>query len=109
MTVTYSDAKKREFEDFQKNGGTIIFEIDAEDISDSKDFEISPEIQAKLGSGFELPPTTMIHTAELQAQVLLYGSPWTVMMTDVYRRGGRIIYRQKATGKYEATCSVTPG
>jgi hypothetical protein len=109
VTVTYSDAKKKEFEEFQKNGGTIIFEIDAEDISESKDFETSPDIQPKLGSGFELPPSTIIHSAEAQAQVLVYGSPWTIMMTDVYRRGGRIIYKQKTSGKYEATCSVTTG
>ncbi|QWF71825.1 hypothetical protein KEF85_04980 [Methylomonas paludis] len=39
MTITYSDDKKQEWEDFKKNGGSITFEIDPEDISSTRDFE----------------------------------------------------------------------
>jgi|JI10StandDraft_1071094.scaffolds.fasta_scaffold2816860_2 hypothetical protein len=33
MTITYSDAKKQEWENFKNKGGSITFEIDPEDIS----------------------------------------------------------------------------
>ena len=33
MTITYSDAKKQEYENFKKNGGSITLEIDPEAVS----------------------------------------------------------------------------
>lgn len=35
MTITYTTQKAAEYEDFKKNGGTIAFEIDPEEISPS--------------------------------------------------------------------------
>lgn len=76
MTITYSDAKKQEYENFKKNGGSIILEIDPEDISSTRDFETYQSIQPKLTTGFELPPTNLIDSRELQAGIQVHGSQW---------------------------------
>lgn len=106
MTITYSDAKKQEYENFKRNGGSITFEIDPEDITQTRDFETNPSIQPKLTTGFELAPTTLIHSPELQAEIQVHGSQWDYILCRVYLTGGKVIYRQKPNGKYEATCNV---
>ena len=106
MTITYSDAKKQEWENFKKNGGSITFEIDPEDISSTKDFETYSSIQPKLTSGFELPPTSLINTPELQALIQVHGSQWDYILCRVYLSGGNVIYKKNPSGKYEATCNI---
>lgn len=107
MTITYSDAKNQEWESFKKNGGSITFEIDPEDISSTKDFETYPSIQPKLTTGFELQPTSMINTPELQALIQVHGSRWDYILCRVYLSGGNVIYKKKQNGKYEATCNIS--
>lgn len=106
MAITYSDDKKTEWEIFKINGGSICFEIDPEDISITKDFECLPSIQSKLASGFELPPTSLIDTPELQALIRVYGSQWDYILCRIYLAGGKVIYKKKPNGKYEATCNI---
>lgn len=106
MAITYSDKKKAEWESFKKNGGSIVFEIDADDVSSNAEFEKYPEIQSKLATGFELPPTTLIHSPELQALIGVHGSQWDYILCRVYIAGGKVIYRKLLSGKYEATCNV---
>ena len=106
MAITYSDAKKQEWEDFKKNGGSITFEIDPEDISSTKDFETYPSIQPKLNTGFELPPTSLINTPELQALIQVHGSQWDYILCRVYLSDGNVIYKKKPNGKYEAICNI---
>ena len=106
MAITYSDSKKLEFEEFKKNGGVITFEIDGEDISTNKGFESEPSLQSKLKTGFELPPTSIIDSPELQALIQIRGSAWNYILARIYLSGGNVIYKQMNSGKYEATCSV---
>ena len=107
MTITYSDAKKQEWENFKKNGGSITFEIDPEDITSTRDFETNPSIQPKLTTGFELPPTTLINTPELQALIQVHGSQWDYILCRVYLSGGNVVYKKKQNDKYEATCNIS--
>ncbi|WP_421832546.1 hypothetical protein [Limnobacter sp.] len=106
MAITYSDNKKQQWEDFKKSGGSITFEIDAEDVSSTNDFETNPEIQSKLATGFELPPTTLIHSPGLQALIQVHGSQWDYILCRVYLAGGKVVYRKLPSGKYEAQCNV---
>ena len=106
MTITYSPQKAQEYENFKKNGGSIVFEIDAEDISPSRDFESFDSIKPKLSTGFELPPTSLIESPELQALIAVSGSVWDFIVTRVYLAGGKVIYRKQSNGKYQAECTV---
>ncbi|MGN0921723.1 MAG: hypothetical protein ACI4NJ_08400 [Cellvibrio sp.] len=106
MAITYSDQKKQEWESFKISGGTITFEIDPEDISVTKDFETYPSIQPNLTTGFQLPPTTLINSPELQALIQIHGSQWDYILCRVYLSGGNVIYKKLNNGKYEATCNI---
>lgn len=106
MAITYSDDKKAEWERFKKEGGEISFEIDASDITSTMDFERNPLIQPKLRTGFELPPTSLIESPELQALIQVHGSDWDYILCRIYLAGGKVIYKQLENRKYEAICTV---
>lgn len=106
MAITYSEAKKNEWENFKKNGGSIAFEIDLKDISSTQEFEEYPSIKPNLTTGFELPPTSLIDTPELQALIEVHGSEWDYILCRVYLAGGKVVYKKLANGRYEATCTV---
>lgn len=106
MAITYSDAKAIEWKAFKRNGGTIRFEIDAEDVARNRDFEKLPSLEPKLKTGFELPPTSLIDSPELKAAIRVYGSEWDSILCRIYLAGGRVIYKQQQNGKYEAICTV---
>ncbi len=106
MGIAYSEEKKKEWENFKTNGGSITFEIDSTDISSTKEFENFPSIKPNLTTGFELPPTTLIHTPELQALIQTRGSEWDFIMCRIYLAGGKVIYKRISTDKYEATCTI---
>lgn len=106
MAITYSEPKKQEYEAFKKSGGSITFEIDREDISSTPDFENYESIKPKLNSGFELRPTTLINTPELQALIQVHGATWDYILCRVYLAGGNVIYKKLPSGKYEATCTI---
>lgn len=106
MAITYFETKNQEWEDFKTNGGSITFEIDPEDISSTRDFETHTSIQPILTAGFELPPTSLINTLELQTLINVYGSHWDDILCSVYLSGGNVIYKKKPNGKYEATCNI---
>ncbi|WP_372828556.1 hypothetical protein [Polaromonas sp.] len=106
MTIKYSDDKQTEWEQFKKKGGKISFEIDASDITTTKDFEKNPSIQPRLKTGFELPPTSLIESPALQALIQVHGSEWDYILCRIYLAGGKVIYKQQGNGKYEAICTV---
>lgn len=106
MAITYSPQKAAEYEDFKKNGGTIVFEIDPEDVTTNADFEESEYLKSKLNSGFELPPTSLIETPELQAEISIHGSQWDFIFTRIYLAGGKVIFRKQSNGKYQAECTI---
>lgn len=106
MAITYSSSKKQEWENFKKNGGSITFEIDSEDISSNTDFEKYQTIQPNLTTGFELPPTSLIDSPELQALIQIHGSQWDYILCRVYLSGGNVIYKKISNGKFEAICNL---
>ncbi len=106
MAITYSEAKKSEWENFKKNGGSIAFEIDSEDITGTQEFEEFPSIKPNLTTGFELPPTSLINTPELQALIQVHGSEWDYILCRIYLAGGKVVYKKLPNGKYVATCTV---
>lgn len=75
--------KRQEWENFKISGGLIKFEIDSTDISSTKEFEAFPNIQPHLTTGFEIPPTTLIHSPELQALIQTGGSDWDEALCTV--------------------------
>ena len=106
VAIKYSDKKKAEWDKFKKHGGTITFEIDPEDISSNKEFESYPSIKNKLTTGFEIPPTTLIDTPQLQAIIQIHGTAWDYILSRVYLAGGKVIYKKLPNNKYEAICTV---
>lgn len=106
MSITYTPEKQKEWDEFKKNGGSITFEIDATDISHDAAFENMSSLQDTLESGFEIPPTPLIETAELQALIQVHGSEWNYIFCSIYLAGGKVVFRKKANGKYEAECTV---
>jgi hypothetical protein len=107
MAITYTEEKNREWELFKTNGGTITFEIDPGDICFNQDFEASPLIQPSLETGFELPPTSLIETPQFVALISLNPNVWDSILCRIYLHGGKVIYRKKENGKYEAICHIT--
>ena len=43
---------------------------------------------------------------ELQALIQVHGSDWDGILCRIYLAGGKVVYRQKGNGKYEAACTV---
>lgn len=109
MAITYTAQKHAEWNAFKANGGSITFEIDGTDISHDAAFENLPSLKSRLKSGFEIPPTSLIETAELQALILVHGTQWDDILRRIYLAGGKVVYRQLGNGKYEATCTVPEG
>jgi len=107
MKIICSDTKQIEWDNFKKNGGSITFTVDSGDICSNREFETSPSIKPNLRTGFELPPTSIINSPELQAQVQMHGSEWENILCHIYLAGGNVIYKQISTGKYEATCNAS--
>ncbi len=106
MAITYTAQKHAEWNAFKANGGSVTFEIDGTDISYDAAFEKLPSLQAKLSTGFEIPPTPLIETAELQALIQVHGSEWDYILCRIYLAGGKVVYRKLGNGKYEAVCTV---
>lgn len=93
---------------FIREGGELIAEIDPEDISKNRSFEQAPSIAKNLKTGFEIPPSPIIHDPEIGDMIELLGDSWAQILVAVYRLGGSIIYRQLPNGRYEAKMSI-PG
>lgn len=107
MAITYTAEKSAEWNAFKVKGGSIMFEIDRTDISHDAAFETLASLQSKLRTGFEIPPTSLIETPELQALIQLHGSEWDRILCRIYLAGGKVVYRQLENGKYEAVCTVS--
>ena len=105
MKIISSGTKETEWDNFKNNGGAITFTVDSKDICSNREFETSPSIQPDLQTGFELPPTSLINSPELQAKIMEQGSEWDNILCHVYLAGGNVIYKQISPGKYEATCN----
>jgi hypothetical protein len=106
MAITYTEEKNREWELFKENGGTITFEIDPGDICFNQDFEDLPLIQPRLETGFEFPPTSLIGTPQFLALISRNANAWDSILCRVYLFGGKVTYRKKENGKYEAICCI---
>ena len=104
MAVT--GVTKEQYNNFLQNGGDVTFVIDAADIAPDNEFEISPLIKPYLHSGFELRPSSIIDEPKVAAEIYVYGESWTRVITFVYRKGGKIIYRKLSNGQFQAACSI---
>lgn len=107
MAITYTAALKDEWESFKNNGGKIVFEVDPEDIASDRGFETDASLRPNLATGFELAPTSLIDTPELQALIQTAGSEWSYIFMRIYLAGGKVIYRRLPSGKYSASCEVS--
>ncbi|AIO71109.1 hypothetical protein QZM46_08410 [Burkholderia vietnamiensis] len=99
---------QQQLSDFLENGGRLTFKVHASDIDETNGdaFERSPSIAPQLMSGFELPPTSIVIDdvhAYVDAQVR--GDFWTRIVTAVYAKGGRIVYRKTGPQIYDAEAS----
>lgn len=104
--MTGFGSTQEQYEKFMKEGGDIVFEIDATDISKNREFESFDSIKPKLDTGFELPPTTMIHVADFLAAIRIHGDEWSNILVTIYLCGGKVVYKRISTDKYQAHCSV---
>lgn len=96
----------QQYEDFLRNGGELTLTLDKTDFSKDGEFEQFPNLKDRLNSGFELPPSTIISDPSARMDIYTLGDQWTCTITAVYARGGRIIYRRLANGRYEAKLSI---
>lgn len=104
--MAISGVSETDYRRFLAHGGTLIFEVDAEDIDSSRGFESSPLIQPYLESGFELKPSPIINEPREKAMLFLYGGSWTRVITRTYLDGGTITYKKLPSGRYEANVVV---
>ncbi|TCG01101.1 hypothetical protein BZM26_10155 [Paraburkholderia strydomiana] len=103
---------QQQLSDFLQNGGTLTFKVHASDIDETNGdaFEQSPSIAPRLFSGFEIAPTSIViddPNAYVDAQ--LHGDFWTRIVTTVYARNGRIVYRKTGPQIYDAEASWSLG
>jgi len=106
MAVT--GVTNEQYKEFLKNGGTLVFTIDSEDISSNTEFENYPLIKPFLNIGFEIKPTPMIEIPDFAAQIYVHGDDWSRVITFVYRNDGSIVYKKNSNGQYEATATIPP-
>ena len=99
------DSTTQEFQSFIKNGGSLTFTVDARDISVS-DFEELDSIKPILCSGFEIPPSLVIHDPLEKTVIHKYGDEWTNIVEEIYSRDGRIVYKKQPSGQFLATCTI---
>lgn len=97
---------REQWSSFIQEGGELIAEIDPEDISEDRSFEQAPSIAKNLKTGFEIPPSPIVHDPEIGDMIEFLGEPWAHILAAVYRRGGSIIYRQLPNSRYEAKMTI---
>ncbi|HIE0651158.1 TPA: hypothetical protein ACXJNB_004318 [Serratia marcescens] len=93
--------------DFFANGGTLVYEVDADEVDEGNpNFHELSTIKPLLSSGFELKPTTVIDDASAAACIVTYGGDWTRFIYRVYSKGGKVIYTQINKNSYRAVCTI---
>lgn len=106
--MAISGVSHEQYTQYLSAGGTLTFQLDANDIEPGAGFEKSPLISPFLDTGFELKPTPIIESPPDAAQLLLHGESWVRVVVFTYRRGGSIVYRRISPGRYEAVVSSPP-
>ncbi len=103
-----SGVTEDEYLRFLAHGGTLTFHgLNAIDIDSTAAFEKNPRIEPQLSSGFELAPSLpLVDDPISRAPLLLYGGSWTRVVVSAYGHGGRIIYKRKSDGSYQADVAV---
>lgn len=104
MAVT--GVTQEQYKKFLENGGKITFLIDGSDISKKQEFEEFPTIKPLLTTGFEIRPSTIIHSSDVYIDIMVHGDHWTRVSTFVYKHGGNIVYKKLEDGRYQADCSI---
>ncbi|MBW8301626.1 MAG: hypothetical protein K0M60_18680 [Hydrogenophaga sp.] len=85
------------------NGGVYTITIDASDIPMDARTEAFPGVAPNLETGFELPPSSIIHDPVMANEILAKIDTWGQIQVLVYKRGGKIFYKKLPDGRYEAT------
>ncbi|ENN83692.1 MULTISPECIES: hypothetical protein [Rhizobium] len=85
------------------NGGVYTITIDASDIPVDARTETFPGVAPNLETGFELPPSSIIHDPVVANEILTKIDTWGQIQVLVYKRGGKIFYKKLPDGRYEAT------
>lgn len=99
--VTLTAADRAGIDNILVNGGTYTVIIDAADIQMTPATEQWPDIAPNLTTGFELPLTPPTNPRDT-ATVLLYGDLWGRELVKIGNKGGRVVYRKRPSGQYEA-------
>jgi len=103
--LAITGVSQEQYAHYLSNGGTLVFQLEANDIEPGSGFEKSALISPFLDTGFELKPPPLIESPSDAAQLLLRGESWLRVVVFTYRRGGSIVYKRVAAGRYEATVS----
>jgi len=101
--VAISGVSENQYREYLSGGGTLTFQLDADDIEPGAGFEQSPLLAPFLDTGFELKPSPVIESPPDAVQLLLHGDSWVRVLVHTYRRGGSIVYRRISPGRYSAT------
>ncbi|MEN4658739.1 hypothetical protein E1N66_12295 [Pantoea allii] len=96
-------------QDYFTNGGILEYEVDALEIGGSStEFESYESLKDHLDSGFEIPPSFIIHEPSVLAQILALADFWTRIHAYTYAKGGRVVYTRQPSGLYHAKCEWHP-
>lgn len=94
---------QKQYENLLKNGGTITFTVDANELKFTTDIEACPSIAPSLYSGFEIKPSIVVYGDSAAGQIYSHGDDWTRAIAHIYRNNGSIIYKKQQGGGYEVT------
>jgi len=101
--MKYADDELKVIRGVIEHGGIYTIEIDASEIPITEVEEAWDSIAPVLTSGFEMPPSTIIHDPVTANEILTKVDTWGQIVVLVYRSGGRIIYKKLQSGRFEAT------
>ncbi len=104
--VQFTDADIAGIKNVWANGGSYTMTVDEADIPMDDD---AKRYHAKnLETGFEMRPSTIIHSPKEGAEILARADGWTTVQIRTYQHGGIIVYRRLPSGQYEAVIKQPP-
>lgn len=95
----------QQYSTYLSQGGTLVFEIDRDDIDGAGAFEGLATLAPVLATGFEIPPSATALADSSITSPLKLGDQWTRTVIFTYRRGGKVTYQRLPTGRYSATAT----
>ena len=99
--VQFTENDIKAIKEVWENGGSYVISVDEADIP--MDDEAKAYHGPNLETGFEMRPSTIIHSPKEAAEILARADGWTTVQVRTYQNGGVIIYRRLSPGQYEST------